>query len=44
MSNGSSHYGVHESLNLIEDDEEEPENHPVATKHGVIQGEVVGII
>ena len=27
--NGSSHYGVHESLNLIEDDEEEHENHPV---------------
>lgn len=42
--NGSSHYGVHESLNLIEDDEEEHENHPVAAKHGVIQGEVVGII
>lgn len=44
VQNGSSHYGVHESLNLIEDDEEEHENHPVAAKHGVIQGEVVGII
>jgi len=42
--NGSSHYGVHESLNLVGDDEEEHENHPVTVKHGVIKGEIVGII
>lgn len=41
--NGST-YGVHENPILIGDDEEEHENHPVTVIHGVIKGEVVGII